>query len=595
MSGSVNAVIAEGINPLAQASQQTDIQTRQFQLQQAQLQPAYQAMRQVMATNQNPSWDDVNYALGQSKRIGGNVNGLVANAQETAAKGGNAADFMRANALGGMSPWEQGVLAGPQQHQFQTGAGTVYGTMGGPWSGAQAGQFTPGGFVAQGLSPGEATELVPVPQPDGTIKMVPRGTLFGTGVPGGGGAATGGGGGDLSGLNKPDFLQAVAQRESGGNPTALNYVAKADPTAYARGATASGKYQMVNSTWQRAAGWAGVDTSKYPTAMSAPEGVQDQVASALYDHEGQTPWQQGSQNWVKGPGGGYTLQAVAPGTGGGTVAAGPGSASGPFIGATSAQPVGGGGMQHFGPTGAPADGGGGTNIPGVTRGPGGAPILSPVSPYTTKQFEQSANDFANDQQLDRALPQRTAPLQQALSILSSNKSLQTGPVQDEINHWQTAARALGMDVGTTQNITDYQTLAKTLAQNMRGLPGANNSDLARLEAQAASPNMMQAREAIQELAAKQLGMERMRSAQYRQYVAQSGGVAPASMNSQNYNLQTADWMAKQDPLAYSLDALPAQARLEYVNSLKGQARARFFQSYQNAKQLYGVDVTNAPE
>jgi hypothetical protein len=186
-------------------------------------------------------------------------------------------------------------------------------------------------------------------------------------------------------------------------------------------------------------------------------------------------------------------------------------------------------------------------------------------------------------------------LQQALGILSSNKNLQTGPVQDEINHWQTAARALGMDVGTTQNITDYQTLAKTLAQNMRGLPGANSSDLARLEAQAASPNMMQAREAIEELAAKQVGLERMRSAQYRQFVAQNGGVAPASNNSQFYNQQTADWMSKQDPMAYSVDVLPAQARLDYVNSLKGPARERFFQSYQNAKQLYGVDVTNAPQ
>jgi hypothetical protein len=69
---------------------------------------------------------------------------------------------------------------------------------------------------------------------------------------------------------------------------------------------------MVNSTWQQAAQWAGVDTSKYPTAMSAPEAVQDQVASALYDHSGTAPWQKGTRDWVAGPGGQYTLQTVQP-------------------------------------------------------------------------------------------------------------------------------------------------------------------------------------------------------------------------------------------------------------------------------------------
>jgi hypothetical protein len=133
------------------------------------------------------------------------------------------------------------------------------------------------------------------------------------GVPGYGGAgggASGDGGAPLS-SDKATALKQIAQRESGGDPTALNYVAKEDPTAYDRGATASGKYQIVNSTWAEGARLAGVDVSKYPTARSAPEAVQDQVASALWDKHGNAPWQKGAQDWVKGPGGRYTLQAVA--------------------------------------------------------------------------------------------------------------------------------------------------------------------------------------------------------------------------------------------------------------------------------------------
>lgn len=131
-----------------------------------------------------------------------------------------------------------------------------------------------------------------------------------TAEPSGGG---GGGGGTIEPLSsdKATALKQIAQRESGGDPTALNYVAKADPTAYARGATASGKYQMVNSTWAAAAKLAGVDTSKYPTARDAPEAVQDQVASALWDQAGNRPWQKGAQDWVKGADGKYSLQAVA--------------------------------------------------------------------------------------------------------------------------------------------------------------------------------------------------------------------------------------------------------------------------------------------
>lgn len=107
----------------------------------------------------------------------------------------------------------------------------------------------------------------------------------------------------------------IAQRESGGDPTALNYVARSDPSAYARGATASGKYQFVNSTWQEGMKLAGLDPSKYATAMSAPEAVQDQVFNAVYKKYGTAPWDASKfkQQWVPTPTGQMVLANVVPG------------------------------------------------------------------------------------------------------------------------------------------------------------------------------------------------------------------------------------------------------------------------------------------
>ena len=84
------------------------------------------------------------------------------------------------------------------------------------------------------------------------------------------------GGIQFTGDKEKDRALIVAQ-ESKGNPTAKNYVWESDPNAYALGATASGKYGFVNSTWREGAALAGVDVSKYPTAREAPEELQDKV------------------------------------------------------------------------------------------------------------------------------------------------------------------------------------------------------------------------------------------------------------------------------------------------------------------------------
>jgi hypothetical protein len=80
-------------------------------------------------------------------------------------------------------------------------------------------------------------------------------------------------------------LSAIMTAESGGK-NSFNYLYNTNPSYY----TASGYYQIVNSTWQQGAQWAGVDTSQYPTAISAPFDVQTKVASSLIDHQGMQPW-----------------------------------------------------------------------------------------------------------------------------------------------------------------------------------------------------------------------------------------------------------------------------------------------------------------
>jgi hypothetical protein len=150
----------------------------------------------------------------------------------------------------------------------------------------------------------------PVINADGSVSTA------GTGGGGGGGGAAPGAL-QFTGDKEKDRL-IIQQRESGGDPTALNYVAKADPTAYARGATAGGLYGFTNTTWAEGAKLAGVDTSKYPTARSAPKEEQDKVFDAVYDKRGTAPWDPSKwgQNWVKNASGGYDLVKTGTGTGG---------------------------------------------------------------------------------------------------------------------------------------------------------------------------------------------------------------------------------------------------------------------------------------
>ena len=226
--------------------------------------------------------------------------------------------------------------------------------------------------------------------------------------------------------DKAKDLALIAKRESGGDPTALNYVAKEDPTAYERGATASGKYQIVNSTWAEGMRLAGLDPSKYVTARSAPEAVQDQVASALYDKYGSKPWVKGARDWVKGADGKYQLAAVAPSA--------PAAPSGPPA-APGAVPAPSG--VQVGGTPPPPPGA----APGAPAGPGGmaAALPAPGSPTTVLRETQERGPDGQVRTVVRPMP-ATPPATPANPQVSAN----VGAILGGIENARTATPASAM-------------------------------------------------------------------------------------------------------------------------------------------------------
>jgi phage-related minor tail protein len=118
------------------------------------------------------------------------------------------------------------------------------------------------------------------------------------------------------------LLDAIVRFESGGRNIAQQAVPPGGGYNPSTGtvtgpSSASGYFQMINPTWRRAAGLAGIDASQYPRAMDAPYDVQRQAAGALLQREGPghwLPYNAGLRKYVNDNGG---LGAFDKGIGGG--------------------------------------------------------------------------------------------------------------------------------------------------------------------------------------------------------------------------------------------------------------------------------------
>jgi hypothetical protein len=299
-----------------------------------------------------------------------------------------------------------------------------------------------------------------------------------TGDTGGGGAGGGGGALQLTGDKEKDRL-IIQQRESGGDPTALNYVAKADPTAYARGATAGGLYGFTNTTWAEGAKLAGVDVSQYPEARKAPPAVQDKVFDAVYDKRGTAPWDPSKwgQNWVRNASGGYDLVKTGTGTTStpppykvattGTTpppptgatpapAAVPGATPSAPTGATTPPPDAAAPAQPALPGQPPAPGQGQAAIPNYTRPHPFEPTLAvpPDDPrFATVLPQPIEEDFRRRLQLNESQMRTriaTAPAADLDKIVGEHDKLKQDILKDRTAALGTVLKEQGTSVGAWQ-------------------------------------------------------------------------------------------------------------------------------------------------
>ncbi|HEY2538228.1 MAG TPA: hypothetical protein VGI28_01820 [Stellaceae bacterium] len=220
--------------------------------------------------------------------------------------------------------------------------------------------------------------------------------------------------------------------------------------------------------------------------------------------------------------------------------------------------------------------------PAAPAAPAPPPSTSALPP---EQIKAGRDAYAADQALQATLGSRVGPLSSALSVLRAHPDMQTVG-QDELNQLTQVAHAFGFPVGDLTQANAYQELSKNLEQYLRALPGANRSDLAQSQAGAASPHIGQGRGAMTDLLAKAVGYERMRAAGVDYFNSQYGDAATAANNSAQYKNKTTNWLASQDPVAYSADQMTPQQYQSYVKGLSASDKQKFVNSRKEALKLY---------
>lgn len=115
------------------------------------------------------------------------------------------------------------------------------------------------------------------------------------------------------------YLDLISQYESN-NQNVYNYLYATNPQKF----SAQGYYQITNTNWNNIAPLLGIDTSLYPTAITAPQDVQAEVAAYLL-----TQTSAGISNWGGNPQLMAALSAAGLQTSGAVT--GNGTAGGPLV------------------------------------------------------------------------------------------------------------------------------------------------------------------------------------------------------------------------------------------------------------------------
>lgn len=572
------------------------LKTSQFNLGQAQQGLAYDAMRRLAMTNPDPTNEDIQAALGEATRLGGNSDGVISNLTAFTARGGKPADFVRSYATGGMSPENQVLIGIGQPTRVETRQGILLGTQGGPLS-ATPGQFTLQTGIQEGLSPEQWATPTQVWNPKTqTYTTQPFGQAYGYPQPPGlGGASSavapsgGGAGGGGQGTS------ASAAVNNFGNIRAPNggFASYATPqdgvAAMAQNLTAYQDSHGINTLNGITARWApkgdgANDPIAYANTISKLTGIDPNAQLDLHDPatlakiipamaqvEHGRPMGVGNDVLAAG------ITAGLSGRGGGAVAAGPGGGrGGPFIGATSAQPVAGGGAvrpaggpQWLDPMGRPTAPGGAGGGPGFRSLPVPAPgqvgSLEAAADASTRQY--SADNAAAGQ-----FQQRVWPLVQAANILATNAPT-TGQgadaVRSIIGHLQTLGNIFtGGDI-TNIGQSKFEELGKYMQQAVNASPFAAGSNDKLAAAITGSPNTHMTNLANQDVLKAMIGLERMKQMAITDFNNQGG----QPMNWTNFLRQ---WQTSHDPRAFIFDMLPADKRKQLVDSMKSPAERQNF-------------------
>jgi hypothetical protein len=586
----VNAVIAQGSNPLTMANnvigfqrQQTALSQDRFNLQQAQLQPAYAGLNALLE-NPNANWNDVNAALANSARLGGNVSGLVQNATDFASNGGSPADFIRQYGTARyVPPFEAANLFLPQYAEQRTAMGTYPGQVSGPATPGGP-QWSPSGFVARGVAPEQWNAPVPVGYnaQTGAVMTRPYGEVYGgtPGMGGGGGGAPGGmfgppggmvagtgpgtggnvpGSGAL-GMIKNEALMNVMLRESGGQN--IRQIVNGQPTG-----PASGYFQIEDPTWRQAAPRAGVDLTQYPTAMSAPLPVQYAVASALYDQQGLAPWQASAGRAGQFPGADAAMVA--------------------------ARGQGGGGVQnaaYYPPM--PGMGGGPAGPSGAALPPGFRPIYGPglsTAPPPPGTMEAATTAAQGATQRQQTLVAQASQATNQIGLLNQLQSdlqqVQTGVGSNSIgflrqiaNRWNIEPQAL--DTSTAQAAQEsFNKVASQIAGAQMGVLGGP-SDARQDLASHMNPTLANSKLGNERVIQMLIGNQQAIQVMNREWGAT--GQSPAGFDNwrdetflapHDFTSEGNTYSGRYDPRVFWLANMPGvKAQNEYVNTFSGRSR-----------------------
>lgn len=585
MGSALYAQFARGYNPLEQMQGvvnfqrgQTALQQERFNLQQAQLQPAYAGLNALLE-NPNASWNDVNAALANSTRLGGDVSGLVQNASDFAAQGGNPADFIRQYGTARyVPPWEAANMFLPSYGTQGTEMGTYTGQVSGA---AMPGgpQFTPQNFFARGVSPEQFNQPYPIafnPKTGGYF-TAPYGSVYG-GMPGmggevgiGGGPATGTGAGGPNvpgsgalGMIKQEALMNVMMRESGGRDI-MN----------AQGSGAGGLFQMMPQTWAEGKQLAGIPPDAYPQAQGSPPAVQYAVASALYDRHGTAPWAASAANAGQFPGAQAAMLTAngIPSMGGG----GPG-------GATNA--------AYYPP--APGMGGPGGMGPGGGGGvpPGFQPIYGPgmtgqpPAPGVMEAAHAAAQGATERQQSmvaqEAAAPQQIGLLHQLQSDL---QQVQTGVGSQSMGFLRQIATRYGiapeaMDESTPQAAQEsFNKVASQIAAAQMGVLGGP-SDARQDLASHMNPTLANSKLGNERVISMLIGNQQAIQIMGREWNAT--GQSPAAFDNwrdetflapHDFTSYGKTYSGRYDPRVLWMANMPGvKAQNDYVNTFSGRSR-----------------------